>query len=116
MQDELLAHAKLLQQYRPRLGRPLVDTLSGSRHSNMKELRFTWRSGHWRIAFAFLLDVGHVASQGINVLLFYQHRSHHDQKLDFRMRCIQRSLTWKESSDLRKMTCPIPRVFFLQPR
>ena len=53
LQDELLAHAKLLQQYGPRLGRPLVDTLSGSRHANMKELRFTWRGGHWRIAFAF---------------------------------------------------------------
>lgn len=53
LQDELFAHAKLLQQYGPRLGRPLVDTLAGFRHPNMKELRFGWRGGHWRIAFAF---------------------------------------------------------------
>lgn len=53
LQDELFAHAKLLQQYGLRLGRPLVDTLAGSRHPNMKELRFGWRGSHWRIAFAF---------------------------------------------------------------
>jgi len=39
LQDELLAHAKLLQSYDPDLGRPTVDTLKGSRHANMKELR-----------------------------------------------------------------------------
>lgn len=35
------------------LGRPLVDTLKGSRHANMKELRFNASGGVWRIAFAF---------------------------------------------------------------
>jgi hypothetical protein len=40
VQDELLANAKLLEQFGPQLGRPRVDTLEGSRHSNMKELRF----------------------------------------------------------------------------
>jgi len=40
LQDELLAHAKLLATFGPDLGRPTVDTLKGSRHSNMKELRF----------------------------------------------------------------------------
>ena len=40
IQDELLAHARLLEQFGPTLGRPHVDTLNGSRHANMKELRF----------------------------------------------------------------------------
>lgn len=30
-----------------------MDTLSGSRHANMKELRFNWENEVWRIAFAF---------------------------------------------------------------
>lgn len=53
LQDELLAHAKLLQEFGPQLGRPAVDTLKGSKHTNMKELRFAWRRQTWRIAFAF---------------------------------------------------------------
>ena len=53
VQDELLAHAKLLEQFGPQLGRPRVDTLNGSRHANMKELRFTAADGVWRVAFAF---------------------------------------------------------------
>ncbi|MGH9640374.1 MAG: type II toxin-antitoxin system RelE/ParE family toxin, partial [Bryobacteraceae bacterium] len=39
VQDELLAHIALLEQFGPQLGRPRVDTLNGSRHANMKELR-----------------------------------------------------------------------------
>lgn len=35
------------------MGRPRVDTLKGSRHSNMKELRFSAADGEWRVAFAF---------------------------------------------------------------
>jgi hypothetical protein len=42
LQDELLAHARLLAEFGPNLGRPTVDTLKGSRHANMKELRFSW--------------------------------------------------------------------------
>ena len=53
VQDELLAHAKLLQQFGPHLGRPWVDTINGSRHANMKELRFNADGGVWRVAFAF---------------------------------------------------------------
>lgn len=52
-QDELRARARLLETYGPRLGRPYVDTLSGSRHANMKELRFDAADGVWRVAFAF---------------------------------------------------------------
>ena len=40
VQDELLACVTLLEQFGPLLGRPRVDTLKGSRHANMKELRF----------------------------------------------------------------------------
>lgn len=53
LQDELLAHAKLLAAFGPDLGRPTVDTLKGSRHTNMKELRFSWNGQVWRVAFAF---------------------------------------------------------------
>jgi hypothetical protein len=53
VQDELLAHAKLLEQFGPQLGRPRVDTLNGSRHANMKELRFDSADGVCRFAFAF---------------------------------------------------------------
>lgn len=53
LQDELLAHARLLAEFGPNLGRPTVDTLKGSRHTNMKELRFAWQGEVWRVAFAF---------------------------------------------------------------
>jgi hypothetical protein len=53
VQDELLAHLKLLEQFGPLLGRPRVDTLNGSEHANMKELRFEADDGVWRFAFAF---------------------------------------------------------------
>ena len=52
-QDELLAHIELLEQFGPQLGRPSADTLNGSRHANMKELRFRAAAGVWRVAFAF---------------------------------------------------------------
>lgn len=53
LQDELLAHALLLSEFGPNLGRPTVDGLKGSKHANMKELRFGWEGGIWRVAFAF---------------------------------------------------------------
>jgi hypothetical protein len=53
LQDELLAHANLLAAFGPHLGRPTVDTLNGSKHANMKELRFSWSDEVWRVAFAF---------------------------------------------------------------
>jgi hypothetical protein len=53
LQNELLAHATLLQEFGPQLGRPTVDTLKGSKHANMKELRFEWQREIWRVAFAF---------------------------------------------------------------
>lgn len=53
VQDELLAMTALLEVWGPALGRPHVDTLTGSRHANMKELRFRAADGVWRVAFAF---------------------------------------------------------------
>ena len=42
-----------MADYGPRLGRPHADTLNGSKHANMKELRFEALHGEWRAAFAF---------------------------------------------------------------
>jgi hypothetical protein len=53
VKEEILALSRLLQQFGPQLGRPRVDTLKGSRHANMKELRFAAVDGEWRVAFAF---------------------------------------------------------------
>ena len=50
---EVLALALVLQEFGLQLGRPRVDTLKGSRHANMKELRFSAADGEWRVAFAF---------------------------------------------------------------
>lgn len=44
---------ELLARSGPRLGRPHADTLKGSKHPNMKELRFDADDGAWRFAFAF---------------------------------------------------------------
>ena len=53
VQQVILARAELLRQFGPQLGRPQVDTLKGSKHANMKELRFDADDGVWRVAFAF---------------------------------------------------------------
>ena len=53
VQDETYALARVLERFGPQLGRPRVDTLNGSRHANMKEIRFSAAGGTWRVAFAF---------------------------------------------------------------
>jgi len=53
VRTEILALSIVLEQFGPQLGRPRVDTLKGSRHANMKELRFSAADGEWRVAFAF---------------------------------------------------------------
>lgn len=50
---ELLAQIELLETFGPDLRRPYADTLKGSKHRNMKELRFSADDGAWRVAFAF---------------------------------------------------------------
>jgi hypothetical protein len=53
VREEILALLLILEEFGPRLGRPHVDTLKGSSHANMKELRFSAADGEWRVAFAF---------------------------------------------------------------
>ncbi len=53
VRNEILAHAALLRERGPQLGRPYVDTVEGSAFTNMKELRVQFRGDPWRILFAF---------------------------------------------------------------
>ena len=71
VQDGLVALIVNLGERGPLLGRPYVDTLNGSRHAKMKELRFNADGGIWRAAFAFdperraiLLAAGNKAGVG----------------------------------------------------
>ena len=52
-QAEVIAKVELLKLLGPQLGRPHADTLKGSKHSNMKELRADTADKVLRIAFAF---------------------------------------------------------------
>ena len=77
VQDEIAAMIKLLNAFGPRLARPRCDTLKGSKHANMKELRFDADRGVWRLAFAFdaerkavLLIAGD--KSGVNERRFYK--------------------------------------------
>ncbi len=77
VQDSIFARVKLLAMVGPDLKRPYADTLNGSRHANMKELRCKADDGVWRIAFAFdperkaiLLAAGDKA--GVNQKRFYR--------------------------------------------
>jgi hypothetical protein len=47
--DTIIAAADLLEEHGPALGRPTVDSIKGSRHHNMKELR----AGSLRALFVF---------------------------------------------------------------
>jgi hypothetical protein len=88
VQDEMLAHAKLLEEFGPQLGRPRVDTLKGSRHANMKELRFDADNGVWRVAFAFgpkrqaLLLVAGDKSRGSEKRFYRQLIAKADERFD----------------------------------
>lgn len=79
VQDSLLAAAKAVQIAGPKAGRPHVDTLKGSKHANMKELRFVANAGReiWRAALAFDPDRAAIVlvageKQGRNQVLFYK--------------------------------------------
>lgn len=52
-QAEVIAKVELLKVFGPRLRRPHADTLNGSQHPNMKELRADTAKQVLRIAFAF---------------------------------------------------------------
>src|SRR5690349_19015780 len=52
-QVEVIAKVELLKVLGPQLSRPHADTLNGSKHANMKELRADTTDSVIRIAFAF---------------------------------------------------------------
>lgn len=52
----VFAALELLKEYGPNLGRPLVDTLKGARHGNLKELRPA-SLGDSEIRIIFVFDV-----------------------------------------------------------
>jgi hypothetical protein len=52
-QASIAASVELLRQLGPQLGRPHVDTIQGSRHTNMKELRTQHHGRPLRTLFAF---------------------------------------------------------------
>jgi hypothetical protein len=52
-QAELIAKVELLKLLGPKLARPHADTLDGSKHANMKELRADTADKVMRVAFAF---------------------------------------------------------------
>jgi hypothetical protein len=52
-QAEIIAKVNLLKLSGPRLSRPHADTLKGSKHANMKELRADTKDEVLRVAFAF---------------------------------------------------------------
>ena len=47
----IAAITEILQERGPHVGRPHIDTLNGSRHANMKEMRFSAAGGAWMVAF-----------------------------------------------------------------
>lgn len=53
VQDAIAVVIEVLSRQGPQLGRPHADTLNGSKHKNMKELRCKADDGVWRVAFAF---------------------------------------------------------------
>jgi hypothetical protein len=52
-QQSLEASVQLLEQFGPQLPRPHADTVKGSRHANMKELRTQAQGKPLRTFFAF---------------------------------------------------------------
>ena len=52
-QESLAASVELLRQVGPQLARPHADTLQGSKHANMKELRTQHQGRPLRTLFAF---------------------------------------------------------------
>lgn len=53
--DQVMAALRIVATVGPALGRPLVDTITGSRHNNMKELR-PGSSGRSEVRILFAFD------------------------------------------------------------
>ena len=58
--QQVIAALELLAERGPLLGRPLVDTITGSRHNNMKELR-PGSAGRTELRVLFAFDARRVA-------------------------------------------------------
>ena len=94
-QAEVMAKVELLRVLGPSLGRPHADTLNGSKHKNMKELRADTRESVLRIAFAFdpnryaiLLCAGDKA--GVSTRRFYKRLvDRADRLLDAHLRTLR---------------------------
>ena len=52
-QESVAASVGMLRERGPMLGRPHADTVNGSRHTNMKELRVQHAGDPYRVFFAF---------------------------------------------------------------
>ena len=91
VQEELLATVGLLERFGPSLGRPFADTLRGSKHANMKELRFEADNGEWRLAYAFdperqgILLVAGDKSGGSSRLFYRRLIARADRRLDLHL-------------------------------
>ena len=74
--EAVAARVLLLRQFGPQLKRPHADTLNGSKHTNMKELRVSEAGQVIRVAFVFdptrkaVLLVGG-SKQGVKSKAFY---------------------------------------------
>jgi len=77
LQEALLSNLGVLEQFGPQLGRPKADTLYDSEYANMKELRFNYNGGIWRVAYAF-----DTSRQG--TVLVAGNKSGEDQKLFYK--------------------------------
>ena len=108
VQDELLAHMAVLEVFGPQLGRPRVDTLYGSRHANMKELRFDAADGVWRFAFAFdpkrraVVLCGGDKSGGSQKRFYRQLIDKADKRFDAHLAAMKRAGAAQSSSKDRK--------------
>jgi len=106
--DELLAHIAVLETFGPQLRRPRVDTLNGSRHANMKELRFDAAHGVWRFAFAFdrkrkgIVLCGGDKSGGSERRFYRQLIAKADERFDAHLVAIEPSGTQRDRSKNRK--------------
>ena len=104
VQDELLAHVTLLEVFGPQLGRPRVDTLQGSRHAKMKELRFDAADGVWRFAFAFdpkrqaIVLCGGDKSGGSSKRFYRQLIAKADERFDDHLVAVKRAGTARSDS------------------
>lgn len=95
VQEEILALMGLLKKFGPMLSRPHADTLKGSKHANMKELRFDAADGVWRAAFAFdpkrraILLVGGDKSGGSEKRFYRQLIKKADARFDAHLKVLE---------------------------